>query len=468
MERLDLAIRGGTVVTSTDVFEGDVGVREGRIVEVAGRIDPDRANEVIEARGLYVLPGVIDVDARFQCVIGEHASADDYAAGSRAAAFGGVTTVIDTALQAAGEHLVTAIEQTLKAAAGRMAVDFALHASLSDPRDDVVLELPRAVAMGVPSTRVATADSGDSDPISDGELLAVLDAARSGGGLVAVEPENALLVDFFQKQHGARGQSAPRAHARSHPTFSEAEAVRRVIFYTDLTGGRVCLFNLSTHGSTRYVGEAKGRGLPVFSETSPPYLLLCDALYDVPDAHLYLTTPPLRGEADAEGLWRGIAAGAVQLVGSGHRAFARAQKEPGQLDFRRAPTGLPGVETLLGLLFSEGVRKGRIGLNGLVELLCGNPARLFGLHPRKGSIAPGADADIVLLDPNRAMRIGVDTMHMASDWSPFEGWVCRGWPVLTISRGHVLVRDGEFVGQTGRGRFVPRAYGPPAPPASGA
>lgn len=461
MEPLSLLVRKGTVVTSTDVFAGDVGISDGRIVEIAAEIDPARAAEVIDATGLLVMPGVIDVDARLQLVSGVHGSADDYLEGSRAAAFGGVTTIIETATQGQGEYLITAIEQTLKAATGRFAIDFALHAALSDARDEVVGELPRAVALGVPSTRVSTAEFGECDAVSDGELLAVLDAARAGGGLVTVHAENRSLVDYFEKKHRERGQTGPLAHVRSHPTFSEAEAVRRVIFYTDLVGGRLCLFNISTAGSARFVGEAKGRGLNVFSETSPPYLLLCDALYGVPDAHLYLTTPPLRSEADAEGLWKGIAAGAVQLVGSGHRAFRRAQKAAGESDAGQAPMGLPGVETLLGLMFTEGVRKGRIGLNGLVELLAGNPARLFGLHPRKGNLAPGADADLVLFDPNRTMRIGVDTLHMASDWCPFEGWVCQGWPIMTISRGRVVVREGEFVGDAGWGRFVPRVYGAP-------
>lgn len=459
MQTLDLLVKNGTVVTSTEIFSGDVAVCGGRIVEVASSIDHARAAEVVDATGLLVMPGVIDVDARLQFVSGKHGSADDYAAGSRAAAFGGVTTVIDTALQGDGENLITAIEQKLKASAGRFAVDFAFHAALSDPRDEVVAELPRAVALGVPSTLVSTADFGDSDAISDGELLAVLDAARAGGGLVAVQAENRSLVEYFEKKHRERGQTGPLAHVRSHPTFSEAEAVRRAIFYTDLVGGRLCLFSLSTMGSARFVGEAKGRGLNVFSETSPPYLLLCDALYGVPDAHLYLTTPPLRSEADAEGLWKGIAAGAIQLVGSGHRAFRRQQKAGGAEDAGNAPMGVPGIETLLGLMFSEGVRKGRIGLNGLVELLAGNPARLFGLHPRKGNLAPGADADLVLLDPGKKVRIGVDTLHMTADWCPFEGWVCHGWPVITISRGCVVVREGEFVGDPAWGRFVPRAYG---------
>ena len=463
MQHLDLLIRKGTIVTSTEVFEGDVAVREGRIVELSTGIDPSQASEVIDAAGLLVMPGVIDVDARFEFVSGGHGSADDFAAGSRAAAHGGVTTVIDTALQVEGEALVPAIEQKLKAATGQFNVDFAFHAALGDPRDEVVAELPRAIALGVPSTLVSTADFGDADAVSDGELLAVLDTVRAGGGLVAVQPENGSLVDYFTKKRRERGQVGPLAHARSHPTFSEAEAVRRVIFYTELVGGRLCLFNLSTMGSARFVGEAKGRGLNVFSETSPPYLLLHDALNEVPEAHMYLTSPPLRSQADADGLWKGISAGAIQVVGSGHRAFRRAQKEAGAADAALAPRGLPGVETLLGLMFSEGVRKGRLSLNGLVELIAGNPARLFGLHPRKGSLAPGADADLVLLDPGKKVRVGVDSLHMSTDWSPFEGWVCHGWPVITISRGRVLVREGEFVGDPGGGRFVARSYAPALP-----
>ncbi|MBM3461598.1 MAG: dihydropyrimidinase [Armatimonadetes bacterium] len=448
---LTLLVRGGTVVTATDVFVGDVGVRHGMIAEIGTRLDAGRADEVIEAGGLLVLPGVVDTDAHVQFVVDGDASADDFASGSRAAAFGGVTTMVDTAPQQAGESLMGALEQRLKAAAGRFCVDFAFHAALGDPRDDVLQEMASAVGRGVPSFKVSTAGHGETAMAGDGEILALLERARTCGALVGVHAENQHLVEYFRKRMG----EGPAWHARSRPPFVEAEAVRRAIFYTELVGGRLYLFHLSTAEGARAVGKAKGRGQMVFAETCPQYLLLRDDLYRVPDGGLYLTTPPLRGEADAEGLWRGIATGAVQVVSSGHRAFRRAQKAAGE----RA--GLPGVETLLPLMFSEGVVKGRISLNQLVELLCANPARLFGLHPYKGNLAPGAHADLVLLDPGKKVRVGHDALHMASDWSPFEGWLVEGWPQTTILRGKPVVREGAFVGAAGEGQFLARSYGEP-------
>lgn len=456
---MDLVIRGGTIVTSTDVFVGDLGVHDGAIAEIASSIPAGRASQEIDARGLLVMPGVVDVDAHLQFVVDKDASADDFASGSRAAAFGGVTTVVDTSPQAEGEGLMASLEQRLKASAGQFCVDFSFHAALGDPGDGVLAEIPAAVGRGVPSFKVSTAGHGALEATGDGEVLALLEAARTAGALVGVHAENRHLVDWFARRLRSAGRSGPLHHAQSRPGFVEAEAVRRAIFYTELVGGQLYFFHLSTADGARAVGEAKGKGLRVFSETCPHYLLLSDDLLRVPDGYLYSATPPLRPAADGEGLWQGIASGAVQVVASGHRAFSRTQKQRGASDFVGAPMGLPGVETLLPLMFSEGVRKGRISLNQLVELLCANPARLFGLHPRKGNLAPGADADVVLLDPRKRVRVSSESLHMASDWSPYEGWVVDGWPVLTLSRGRVLVREGEFVGETGWGRFVPRSYG---------
>lgn len=456
---LDLVLRGGTIVTSTDVFVGDLGIRDGLIAEVSTRIAPGRATEEIDARGLMVLPGVVDVDAHMQFVVEGDASADDFATASRAAAYGGVTTLVDTAPQMRGEGLVASLEQRLKAADGQFCVDFSFHAALGDPRGDVLQEIPEAVRRGIPSFKVSMAGHGETDMAGDGEILALLDVARTSGALVGIHAENHHLVEHFTASMQTQGHRSPTNYAHARPAFVEAEAVRRAIFYTELVGGRLYLFHLSTAEGARAVGEAKGRGQLVFSETCPQYLLLSENLYRVPDAHLYLTTPPLRSESDCEGLWRGIASGAVQVVASGHRAFRRDQKARGQDDFAVGRTGLPGVETLLGLMFSEGVRKGRISLNQLVELLCANPARLFGLHPLKGNLAPGAHADVVLLDPNRQVRLDADALHMAIDWSPFAGWLVQGWPVVTISRGRVVLRDGQFLGAPGWGRFVNRSYG---------
>lgn len=458
--RLDMVVRGGTIVTATDIFSGDIGIRDGRIAVVAAAIDSDQAESVVDARGLLVMPGVVDVDTRLQFVTDQDACADDYGTGSLAAAFGGVTTIVDTACQEEAAGLLPSLEQRLKLADGRLYVDYSFHAALGTVSDEVLASMPGAMCYGVPSFFVSTVHDGDSCAASDGELLTLLDATRTAGALATLHAENRSLVEYLQKKLLSEGRESPADLARSRPAFGEAEAVRRAIFYTELVGGRAFFFHLSTTEAARAVGEAKGRGALVFAETCPHYLLLSEHLYEVPDAPLYVTTPPLRGEADLDGLWKGIAAGAVQVVSSGHRAFRREQKEKARESFAHIPSGLPGIETLLPLMFSEGVRKGRLGLNLLVELLSSNPARLFGLHPRKGNLVPGADADLVLLDPEKRVRIGVDTLHMASDWSPFEGWVVTGWPRTTICRGRVVVQEGELVGQPGWGQFVPRAYGP--------
>jgi len=454
---MDLIIRNGTVVTATDTFKADVGVTGGIITHVAQGLEGP-AKETIDATGLLVFPGFIDVHTHFSLPFMGTVSADDFENGSKSCACGGVTTYIDFAIQAKGKSLFETVEARRKQADGHTHIDYALHMGVTDVTDSVLAEIPKVIEAGLPSFKLFMTYRKEGFMVDDGVLLTVMELVRDSGGIVGVHAENAPILEHYIDRFVKEGKTTPPWHARSRPNFVEAEAIRRVIYFTELTGSRLYIFHMSTGEGAFYVGEAKGRGAMVFAETCPQYLLLTDDKYEGDEGIYFPTSPPLRKSADCAALWRGLSNGSIQVVSTDHCSFRKEQKMMGKDVFTKIPNGLPGIETLVPLMYSEGVAKGRMSVNQMVALLSSNPAKLFGLHPRKGTIAPGTDADIVLYDPHKKTTLSHETLHMNLDFSPFEGTEITGWPKYTLSRGKVLYKDGEFTGDVNYGKFVPRNY----------
>lgn len=454
---MDIIVKNGTVVTATDTFKGDVAIKDGKIRDISSKIDGS-AGEVIDASGMLVMPGFIDVHTHFQLPFMGTVSADDFVSGSRACAHGGVTTFIDFAIQGKGKSLFETIEARKKEADGKVCIDYSLHCGVTDPTEETLASIKKVIESGIPSFKLFMTYRKEGFMTDDGCFYAVLEEARDNGGLVGVHAENPFILEYLIDKFIKEGKVTPPWHAKSRPDFVEAEAIKRAIFLTELTKSRLYIFHMSTGWGADIVAEAKGRGISVFAETCPQYLLLTDEKYEGEEGIYYPTSPPLRKKEDNERLWKGVTQGAVQVLATDHCSFTRKQKHMGDEVFTKIPNGLPGVETLVPLAFSEGVMKGRISISQMVEVLATNPAKLFGLYPRKGSLAPGADGDLVIFDPKKEAAISYKNLHMNLDFSPFEGWKVQGWPVATISKGKVLCKDGKFFGKEGMGEFIKRSY----------
>jgi len=436
----ELVIAGSRVVTPRGVRDADVLVREGKIARV-GRVR--RTGEVVSAQGLLVLPGAIDAHVHLALPVAGTRSADDFTSGTLAAAAGGVTTLIDFTVGAPEKSLPTAIEQRI-AEAAPAAVDFSLHAEMIGWTPERKAELVQAAELGVRSFKfyMAYGDSGRRTSLS--VLKEAMEAIQRLGGVAMVHAEAEELVDPGK---------GPTPEGR--PAIAEEVAIAELGVLALRTGCTTYVAHISSAGGLAAFLSARGQGAPLLGETCPHYLLLDGRVYERPDGYQFSVTPPLRGPRDREALWWALTRRDLQAVATDHCPFTRAQKDAAGGDLARLPSGLPGVETLLPLLYSEGVRRGRIALADLAWYLAEGPARAFGLWPRKGAIRLGADADLVLLDPGARWEIHAEDLHMATDFSPYEGYPVRGRVVGVLSRGEWLVREGELLARSGRGEFIP-------------
>lgn len=448
-------IKGGTVVFGGVRRQADVLVQGDKIAKVEPGIRAD-VSRVIHVEGKYVLPGAIDVHTHMQLPVSGTVSADDFFTGTRAAAFGGVTTILDFATQSKGESLMETAAKRRSEAENKVCIDYSLHLGVTDLTDEIMTEIPVMIDRGYPSFKLFM--TYPDLAVDDGELYVALKTVSEAGGLVGVHAENMHLIRHFVRTLLLEGKTAPMYHEVSRPALVEAEAVSRAIMIAAETNSNLYFFHLSTARGLAEIREARQKGFPVYAETCPQYLLLTRDQYRKPDfkAARYVMSPPLRGEEDQRALWSGLADGSLQVVGSDHCPFRTDQKKLGQESFDRIPNGGPGVETLLPLLLSEGVGKGRLTMECLVEILSTEPARLFGLYPRKGAIMAGADADLVIIDPDKEVALSAETLHTNIDYTLYEGFVLKGYPVMTISKGKVICSDGQFHGAPGAGKFVPR------------
>jgi dihydropyrimidinase len=449
----DLVIRGGTVVTAADAYAADLGIGAGRIVTIAEGLP--RAEREIDAAGLLVLPGGVDVHTHLDVQVGDVSTADDFESGTAAAACGGVTTICDYAWQGKGQTIAEAVEVWKAKARGKAHIDYGFHVILSDVDDGRLAEVPQIVAAGYPSFKVFMINEF---AIGDDAFLRLLRVARAAGAVVNVHAENGDVLDHLAREMRAAGRTSPRHYAESRPVLAEVEATRRAIDYAELTGAEIYVVHMSCAGALDAVRAARRRGLRVWAETRPIYLVLTEERYRAggTEAAKVVGAPPLRSAADRDALWDGLRAGDIQAIGSDNTSWTVEQKAAGAEDFTRVPYGVPGLETEMQVIFSEGVSRGRISLQTFVGAFATNPARIFGLYPRKGTIAVGSDADLVLFDPACTRVLDERRLHSRAGYDPFHGVEVRGVPVLTLSRGEVVARDGELQSRPGRGRHLTR------------
>jgi dihydropyrimidinase len=451
-------IKNGTVVTATDLYAGDVLIDGERIATIGSSLTVT-ADRVIDALGKYVLPGGIDVHTHLDMPFGGTMSADDFESGTIAAAHGGTTSIVDFAIQYKGQRLHDAWETWMKKADGKAAIDYGFHMIITDLTDQVEEEMDALVRQGVTSFKLFMAYPGVF-MLDDASIFRALLRSGKNGGTICMHAENGGVIDVLVKRALADGKTAPKYHALTRPARAEAEATHRAIALAEIADVPIYIVHLSAPEALEMVAEARDRGLPAYAETCPQYLFLSYDNYEETgfDGAKYVMSPPLRPKVAQDRLWNGLAGNDLQVISTDHCPFCmKEQKVLGKDDFSKIPNGAPGIETRMSLVFDGGVRSGRISLNRFVELTSTSPAKLFGLFPRKGTIAPGSDADIVIFDPKRTTRLSVASLHMKVDYNPYEGREVTGVPETVLSRGRVIIDQGKFVGRAGDGAFIKRA-----------
>lgn len=452
-------VRNGTILTATDRYDADLYI-DGGVVVLIGRGLNIPADRIVDASGLLVMPGGVDVHTHLDLPVGATSSSDDFETGTIAAAHGGTTTIVDFATPEPGESLGRGLDAWHQRAAGRAVIDYGFHLALRRVDDETPGEMDRMVRHhGVTSFKLYLAYPGTM-MVDDGALFRALVAARDNGALISVHAENGAVIDVLVQDALRRGHTAPVFHERTRPPQAEGEATARAIALAEMAGSPLYVVHLSCRQALEAVRVARGRGLPVYAETCPQYLFLSNAEYEREgfEAAKFVMSPPLREASHQAALWQGLTAGDLQVVATDHCPFCMdqpPQKALGRDDFSKIPNGAPGIETRLMLLW-QAVRDGRLSPHRFVEVVATAPAKLFGLWPRKGTIAVGSDADLVLWNPDRAITLSAATLHMRVDYNPYEGRVVTGGPAVVLSRGEVIVDHGVFTGRPGRGEYVKR------------
>ncbi|MCL5075513.1 MAG: amidohydrolase family protein [Chloroflexi bacterium] len=455
----DLAINNGLVVNADGQFQASIGIRNGVIATISSTELP--AQGVIDAAGKLVMPGVIDAHAHFDLQQGQGPDAartcDDYVSGPRAAACSGVTTFIDFAIQKQGQPARRELEGRIARAKEGSGIDFSFHAGITDASDETLSELASIMEMGVPSFKFFLTYRRWGFAVDLGFLYAAMAEIRKKDGVVAIHGEHDEIVEYLREMYHRQGKREMIYHSLSRPDFSEEICFQEAIPLARETGVKLYLVHVSTEKGLRAITAARWEGVRVYAETCPHYLAFTAEVYRQEDGVLYTMTPPLRPPGNREALWQGVVDGRIDVVAADHNSFSR-QLKPKSSSYMDVAPGVASTPTLLPYLYTTGVAEGRISPSRLVELLCANPARIYGV-PNKGVIAVGYDADINIIDPQAEFIVRGEEMDLGEGgYTIFEGWTMRGRPEMTISRGQVVAEKGRFVGQIGRGRFIERGF----------
>ena len=452
-------IRTGRIVTAVDDYVADILIDDEVIVLIGRDLDVE-ADSVIDASGKLVLPGGVDPHTHMEMPLAGTETIDTFTSGTAAAAKGGTTTIIDFPVQSRGQSLVEALDVwQAKLEANKPVIDVGFHMIISDLQGGRMQDVPTLVKEGVTSFKLFMAYKG-SLMVDDETIFQALSVAGEQGMLTMMHAENGGVIDVLVRRALEAGKTGPKYHASTRPALAEAEAVHSAVAIAEMAEAPIYIVHLSAERSLQHVAEARRRGQYAYAETCPQYLFLDESVYEAPDfeAAKYVFTPPARAKENQDALWRGLAFDDLSVISTDHCPFCfKGQKEMGATDFSKIPNGGPGVELRLQMVHDGGVRTGRISLNRMVELLSTAPAKLFGLFPRKGTIAVGSDADIVVFDPERSETISVQNQVSKVDYCAYEGRQVRGAPEKVLSRGTVVYEDGKVTGQPGHGRFVRRA-----------
>ena len=461
MSEPDLIIKTGKIVTASDTYVADVGVKDGKIDTIGANLNLGSNTQVMDAKGKYIFPGGIDVHVHLQLPFSGTISADDFENGTKAAACGGVTTVLDFAIQTKGKSIMEAVEARRAEADPKVCVDYGLHAAITDWNETTQAEIKKVIDYGIPTFKMFMIYKNEGWMADDGMLFSALEETAKLGGHIGVHAESVDVLDMLIERYAKEKEKwGAYGHTLSRPSYTESEAISRAIKWAEVTGGQLYIVHMSTGEGTDAVAAARKRGVNVYAETCPQYLLLDDEVFKGENGHLYATCPQIKKPHDSERLWKGLADGDVQIVATDTCTFDTKQKAAWNGDFRKIPFGMPGVETMVPLMYTEGVGKRGFSVNQLISLVSTNPAKLFGMYPQKGTIAIGSDADIVVFDPEKKVTLKAENLQTNCDWSPFEGWKLTGYPAVTISKGKIVAKDGKFVGEVGHGEFLKRSsYG---------
>lgn len=451
---MDLIIQNGTIVTATETYQADVGIENGVIALIGHGLKGDK---VIDATDKYVMPGGVDVHVHLDMTIGDITSSDDFTTGTIAAACGGTTTIIDFIDPKPGQSLHDAVADRRSKADGRTAIDYGLHLTATNALPKTLAEIKELATAGYTSLKLYT--TYPALMVNDAQILDLMAVAATCGGLPMVHTESHWMIEYLKKKLLAEGKTEPRYHPRSRPPLTEAEAANRVLALAQITKCPVYLAHLTCRESLEVVQRCQAQGQQVYGEVCTQHLILSEDEYERPgfEGAKFVLSPPLRDKSNWEPLWQALADGTLQAISTDHCPWYFAtHKQRGRDDFTKIPNGAPGIETRVPLVYHFGVREGRLSINRFVELVSTAPARLFGLSPRKGTIAVGSDADLVIFDPHQERTLTTENLHMNVDYSPYEHITVRGYPVMTIARGRIIVKDNEFVGQVGAGEFLER------------
>lgn len=455
MKKFDTIIKGGTIVTASDTFKGDIGIKDEKIIQIGMNLIDDEA-KVVDATGKYVMPGGIDPHTHMDMPFGGTHASDDFHTGTVAAACGGTTTIVDFSIQPKGSTLKDTTKIWHEKADGKAVIDYGLHIAVTDMNDEILEEIPSMIKEGYPTFKLFM--TYDGLRVTDETLMKALKKVSANDGLISVHAENYYAIKYLTEQLIAEGKTEPKYHAASRPALVEGEAAARAIALAKLAEAPLYIVHNSCEESTLEIRRARENGYPIMGETCPQYLLLSEDNYEESgfNGAKYVMSPPLRDKKNWPYMWDALAKDTVQLVATDHCPFFMEQKELGKDTFVKIPNGAPGVELRMALMYTYGVLENKFDLQRFVQVTSTNAAKIFGMYPAKGTIAVGSDADIVIFNPDVEKTISQSMLHENVDYTPFEALKLKGYPETTISRGRVVVENGEFVGEKGYGKFIKR------------